>query len=287
MDLVGACTAFVHVSDRGSFTHGAAAAHIPQPVASRRIAALEKHLGAPLFDRTGRHPTLTQFGHAVLPAARRLIELAHTLEHDAATARLTPLRIAVPTTCTTRDLAHLTAHARHHDLNLDPHPAPPIQRTHLLHTHQVRTALICAPPDQAHWTAPLGLATHKPPRTHTTYLETLRNSRTDTTPRRRVWIQPEDDTPHTRDPLTRTGHALGLHPAQIALATGLTTATAEVLTSDDLLLCTPHQAESLDLHWRPIGEIQPTRTHTAIGEHAHTLHTHLHTHIARCLGAQT
>jgi phytoene dehydrogenase-like protein len=71
MDLLGACTAFVHVSDRGSFTHGAAAARIPQPVASRRIAALEKHLGAPLFDRTTRSPTLTQFGHAVLGLRQR------------------------------------------------------------------------------------------------------------------------------------------------------------------------------------------------------------------------
>ncbi|MFB8761645.1 LysR family transcriptional regulator [Nocardiopsis alba] len=287
MDLVGACVAFVHVSDRGSFTHGAAAARIPQPVASRRIAALEKHLGAPLFDRSTRHPTLTQFGHAVLPAARRLIDLAHTLEHDAATARRTPLRIAVPTTCTTLDLAHLTAHAREHDLNLEPHPAPPAQRTHLLHTHQVRTALTAVPPDQAHWSAPLGLAAHRPPTAHTLYLETLRAGRTDTTPRRRLWIQPEDDTPHIRDPLTRTGTSLGLHPAQITLATDLSTATAEVLTSDDLLLCTPAQAERLDLHWRPIGEIHPTRDHTITGEHAQTLRTHLHPHIARCLGAHT
>ena len=285
MDLVGACDAFVHVSDRGSFTHGAAAAHIPQPVASRRIAALEKHLGAPLLDRTGRHPTLTQFGHAVLPTARRLVDLARTLEHDAATARLTPLRIAVPTTCTTHDLAHLTARARHHDLNLDPHPAPPAQRTHLLHTHQVRAALTAVAPDQATWTAPLGLATHHPPTAHTHYLETLRAGRAPTTPRRRVWIQPEDDTPHIRDPLTRTGHALGLHPTQITVATSLTTATAEVLTTHDLLLCTPHQAERLDLHWRPIGEIHPTRDHTATGEQAETLRTHLHAHIARCLGA--
>lgn len=287
MDLVGACLAFVHVSDRGSFTHGAAAARIPQPVASRRIAALEKHLGAPLLDRTNRNPTLTQFGQALLPAARRLVDLAHTLEHDAAAARLTPLRIAVPTTCTTKDLAHLTAHARQHDLHLDPHPALPTQRTQLLHTHHVRTAITAVPPDRAHWTIPLGLAGHHPPHVTTHYLDTLRPHRTDTTPPPRIWIQPEDDTPHIRDPLTHTGDTVGLQPTQITVATTLTTATAETLTTHDLLLCSPHQADQLDLHWRPIGETQPARTYTTEGEKAHTLRTHLHDHIAHCLGAPT
>jgi DNA-binding transcriptional LysR family regulator len=287
MDLVGACTAFIHVSDRGSFTLGAAAARIPQPVASRRIAALEKHLGAPLFDRTTRRATLTQFGHTVLPTARRLVHLAHTLEHDAAQARHTPLRLAVPATCGTRDLAHLTAQARRHDHHIDPRPAPPAQRDELLHTRQVRTAITAVPPDQAHWTVPLGLATHHPPQARTHYLETLRPHRDTTTPPRRLWIQPEDDTPHIRDPLTRTGDTVGLYPTQITHAATLATATAEVLTTHDLLLCSPHQADQLDLHWRPIGEIQPARTYTTTGEKAEILRTRLDSHIARCLGAPT
>ena len=45
MDLVGGCRAFVSVSELGSFTRGSAAAGIAQPVASRRISALERHLG--------------------------------------------------------------------------------------------------------------------------------------------------------------------------------------------------------------------------------------------------
>ncbi|AUH44395.1 hypothetical protein CXR04_33090 [Streptomyces sp. CMB-StM0423] len=44
MDLVGACRAFVSVGTRESFTVGAAAAGLSQPVVSRRIAALENHL---------------------------------------------------------------------------------------------------------------------------------------------------------------------------------------------------------------------------------------------------
>jgi DNA-binding transcriptional LysR family regulator len=46
MDTLAACRAFVSVSDAGSFTIGAAAAQIPQSVASRRVAALEQEPGA-------------------------------------------------------------------------------------------------------------------------------------------------------------------------------------------------------------------------------------------------
>jgi len=67
MDLIGGCRAFVCVSETGSFTEGAAVAGIPQPVASRRIAALERHLGERLFDRSTRRARLTPFGRDMLP----------------------------------------------------------------------------------------------------------------------------------------------------------------------------------------------------------------------------
>lgn len=69
---------FVQVGERGSFTLGAAAAGVPQPVVSRRIAALERHLGGLLFDREGRRAALTPFGRDLLPSARRLVELTRT-----------------------------------------------------------------------------------------------------------------------------------------------------------------------------------------------------------------
>ena len=62
MDLPAACRVFVSVGERATFTLGAAAASVPQSVASRRIAALEKHLGVHLFDRTTRRAALTPFG---------------------------------------------------------------------------------------------------------------------------------------------------------------------------------------------------------------------------------
>lgn len=56
VDLVGACRAFVSVSDHGGFTVGAAASRMSQSVASRRVAALEEHFGEQLFERASRGP---------------------------------------------------------------------------------------------------------------------------------------------------------------------------------------------------------------------------------------
>ncbi|MCK9869203.1 LysR family transcriptional regulator [Nocardiopsis dassonvillei] len=248
MDLVGACKAFVNVSERGSFTLGAAAARIPQPVASRRIAALERHLGARLFDRSTRRATLTQFGRDMLPSARRLVRLAEEMEHDAERAALRPLRLAVPDTCATRDLALLGAEAR--------------DRAKARRQRQV-----CIRAS----------------------LETLRLPRDRSSSRgRRVWLQPEDDVPHVRDPLNRLRDAVGLRPGQVVLAASLASAAAEVLGSRDLLLCSPRQAEDLGLYWRPTGEVRLARGYEVAaetGDEAERLRALLGRAIARCLGA--
>ncbi|MFC3997580.1 LysR family transcriptional regulator [Nocardiopsis sediminis] len=289
MDIVGACRAFVSVSERGSFTLGAAAARIPQPVASRRIAALEQHLGARLFDRSTRRATLTPFGRDMLPSAKRLVRLAEAMEHDAERAKRTPLRLAVPDTCTTRDLALLDADARTHAIYLDLHTAPPAERAELLRSQQVGAAITEVPPDEGHWSVPLGLACTAQPRADTLYIETLRAGRGGRTARRRrIWIQPEDDVPHIRDRIMRTRDAVGLQPAQVAVAPALTSAAAEVYGSTDLLLASPAQARELDLHWRPIGELRLVRTFdiTATdGDQAHRIRAALHDAIAHCLGA--
>ncbi|CAL9367506.1 hypothetical protein SUDANB67_00802 [Nocardiopsis dassonvillei] len=289
MDLVGACKAFVNVSERGSFTLGAAAARIPQPVASRRIAALERHLGARLFDRSTRRATLTQFGRDMLPSARRLVRLAEEMEHDAERAALRPLRLAVPDTCATRDLALLGAEAREEGIHLDFRSAAPAARTELLGAREVRAALAGVPPGEAAWTVPLGLAGAGEPRAGAVYLETLRLPRDRSSSRgRRVWLQPEDDVPHVRDPLNRLRDAVGLRPGQVVLAASLASAAAEVLGSEDLLLCSPRQAEDLGLYWRPTGEVRLARGYEVTaetGDEAERLRALLGRAIARCLGA--
>ncbi|WP_186319082.1 LysR family transcriptional regulator [Streptomyces sp. SAJ15] len=290
MDLVGACRAFVSVNQHGSFTDGAAAARMSQSVASRRVAALEERFGEPLFERTSRRAVLTPFGRDMLPAARQLVQAADVLLHEADAAKRKPWRLAVPGVCPTVGLARLVAEARGHGVTLDVRVAAPSPRAELLHAQQVRAALLAVPPDEATWSVPLGLATARDPGVRRVYLETLRMGRADSGPARRVWIQPEDDVPHIRDPLTRLRDAVGLRPAQLVAAEDLTTAAAEVLGTGDLLLCSPAQAAELALHWRPIGETTLSRGYAlaaaADGNPQH-IEARLGDAIARCLGADT
>ncbi|WP_155361784.1 LysR family transcriptional regulator [Acrocarpospora macrocephala] len=289
MDLLGAWRAFVNVSERGSFTEGAAATRVPQSVASRRIAALEKHLGERLFDRSSRGAMLTQFGRDMLPSAKRLVRLADDMEHEAEQARLNPLRLAVPEVCAVRDLARLAAEARQNGVYLDFLAAPPAERAELVRSREVRAALVAVPPSDATWSVRLGLAGTADLPVRTVYVETLRAGRAARSSRRsRIWIQPEDDVPHIRDRLFRVRDAVGLQPAQVGVSATLTAATAEVFGFADLLLCSPGQARELGLHWRPLGEIPLVRgfdVAAAVGDDAERIRDRLWHAIARCLGA--
>ncbi|MFD7066232.1 LysR family transcriptional regulator [Streptomyces sp. NPDC059913] len=289
MDLVGACRAFVSVGERGGFTVGAAAARMSQPVASRRIAALEERLGERLFERTSRRAAvLTPFGRDLLPAARQLVQAADDLIHEARAAGSRPVRLAVPGTCSAVALAHLVAEARDHGLVLDLRVAPPARRAELVRLQQVRAALLAVPADEAVWSVPLGLAGAGDPGVNRVYLETLRLGRGSTGPARHVWLQPEDDVPHLRDPLTRLRDALGLRPGQLAVAADPTTALAEVLRTRDLLLCSPDQAREFGLHWRPVGELPLGRGYALVAAaegDPRPLRDQLDDALARCLGA--
>lgn len=64
---------FVAVADERNFTRAAAALFISQPALSKQIRALERQLGAPLFDRDGRSVRPTPVGEALLPHARRVL----------------------------------------------------------------------------------------------------------------------------------------------------------------------------------------------------------------------
>jgi DNA-binding transcriptional LysR family regulator len=250
MDLVASCRVFIHVGERGSFTLGAAAARVPQSVASRRIAALEEHFGAPLFDRSARRAVLTAFGQDMLPPAKRLVQLAEEMEYHAEQSRLRPLSLAVPATCPVRQLALFDAAVRDQGTVLDIRTADPPDRAELLRSGRVQAALIAVPPDGADWTIPLGAASSSGG-TRPLRLEELRPGRGQRSPRR-VVIQPEDDVPHIRDVLQRTGHRAALLPAQVTVAASLIAAASEVMRTGDLLLCSAAQAAELGLTWRPL-----------------------------------
>ena len=65
--------AFVAVAESGSFSRAAEKLFMTQPAISKRVAALEEDLGAPLFDRLGRSIQLTEAGVKFLASARRIL----------------------------------------------------------------------------------------------------------------------------------------------------------------------------------------------------------------------
>ncbi len=74
MDL-DAVRTFVAVVDAGRFQGAAVALSVTQQAVSKRIAALERDLGVPLFTRGGRGARLTVDGQALLPHARELLRV--------------------------------------------------------------------------------------------------------------------------------------------------------------------------------------------------------------------
>ncbi len=72
--------AFLLVAEEGSFSLAAERLHLTQPAVSKRIALLEQGLGSALFDRIGRHTTLTEAGQALLPHARTITQQLFSAE---------------------------------------------------------------------------------------------------------------------------------------------------------------------------------------------------------------
>jgi DNA-binding transcriptional LysR family regulator len=64
----------VTVADEGSFTRAAQRLHVAQPGVSAQIKELEREMGEPLLDRSGRTVCLTEAGAAVLPYARAALD---------------------------------------------------------------------------------------------------------------------------------------------------------------------------------------------------------------------
>ncbi|MFF1571696.1 LysR family transcriptional regulator [Leifsonia sp. NPDC058292] len=292
--MIAACRVLVEIDERGSVTRAASALDVAQSVASRRILALENHLGSPLLERNARRAVLTPFGRDLVPSARRLVRLADELELDAERARLRPITIAVPESCTTRDLAVADAAGRAAGLRFEFVAASPVRRAELTRTLGVRVAVAAVPVDEAHWVARLGAAGRRPA-DRVLRLDGLRPRRgkgsgRDEDAGSRIRISPEDDLPHVRDTLTRAGYAAGLAPGQLPVDGSTTASLAGVLTDGDLLLCTEAEAGDLGLHWRPIAGLDIARGFALAGDSDHDVESVLQAigeEIAGALGATT
>lgn len=73
---------FVAVAETRHFTRAAELVHVAQPSLSQQIRALERELGADLFQRARGNITLTDAGEALLPLARRILADAETARYE-------------------------------------------------------------------------------------------------------------------------------------------------------------------------------------------------------------
>lgn len=96
-----AISGFVAIAEAGSISAAARRLHLSKSVLSERLAALERQLGAPLFQRSTRKLSLTEDGAAFLERAAAIVREveAATAEMGERRGRLTgPMRISAPVT---------------------------------------------------------------------------------------------------------------------------------------------------------------------------------------------
>jgi len=73
---------FVAVAERLNFSRAAEALHVAQPAISQQIHSLEKELGEPLFQRSGKRVQLTEAGQALLPHARQILSAVEAARNE-------------------------------------------------------------------------------------------------------------------------------------------------------------------------------------------------------------
>jgi LysR family transcriptional regulator, regulator for bpeEF and oprC len=99
MDQLLAMRVFSRVAERGSFAQAADELDISRAAASGHVAALEKHLGVRLLNRTTRRVSLTAEGADYLRRCRRILDEVQDAEETLRGARSKPqglLRVDVP-----------------------------------------------------------------------------------------------------------------------------------------------------------------------------------------------
>lgn len=259
LDLRAACEAFVAVAERESFTSGATAAGMTQSVASRRVAALEDHLGARLFDRSSRRVELTAFGREVLPSALKLVTAAQELADDADRAGHLTVKVGIPLHADAAAAAHLRAAAAAQGMLVDLLPALPAERAEGLSTGRLELALEHVAPDRATWSTQLGIAIDWPNAVGTDFFFAELRKRRGHARLRRLWLQPEDDVPAIRDRVERVRNGAGLVPSQVRTAASVVNAMSEAIGGDDVVLCAAHEAKQFGLDWRPLGDVHLMR----------------------------
>src|SRR5690349_20102934 len=107
---------FVAVAEKANFTRAAARVHVAQPGVSAQIRRLEREVGHPLLDRSGRTVRLTEVGAAVTPHARAALAAVSgaRMAVDELTGLLSgQVNVGMLTSCSSVDVPDLLADFHH------------------------------------------------------------------------------------------------------------------------------------------------------------------------------
>lgn len=265
MDLLGALRTFEAVADERSFTRGAARTDQPQPVASRRVAALEAHLGVALLQRTSRRVDLTAEGRRLLPVARELLVQADRVE------RLfegdePPLVLAVPAALDHRARAAVRRGLPGRAVVLV--EGDVAERNAALGEGRAGLALLPVAADRGEVVVPLGVATaDDAPRRFV--VATLRSGPAERGGRpRALHVLAEDDVPPVRDPVRAACFAAGLRHDQVRVATEPGEAWTSVFEHGDVVLASAAEAARAGVGWSPLVDPVVARAYRLEGDAA-------------------
>ena len=261
VDLIGQLESFVSVAETGSFTRGAELRSIPQPVVSRRVAALEKRLGGRLLTRTSRSVELTPFGRSLLPHATDLVAKAHHFV-ERARAHTVEFVIGMPPEADARALVAARHAAEDAGLALGFVECAPTERAASLGAGSASAALVPCPPDEADMSAVLGAGTAgNALRGRRIHVDQLRRHDRHERPGV-VHIDAEDDVPWVRDVVRRAARSAGLRPDQVDVGSARTAALTAAYEYADVIVCTQVWAARNDLRWRQLAGVDVRRSYT-------------------------
>lgn len=292
MDLVAACRVLVQLEDQGSVSLAAAAGRVPQSVASRRLAALEQHLGVPLVDRTARRSTVSREGRRLVPAARRLVRLADAFVADASRPRTLPRIVGMPEGLPEQALAALDVASWDLGEPVALQALPLSSRREALDGGLLDAALLPAPPEQDRWRVLLGCASALPLDRAELRLEALRPARRGASAGplagAPLVVLPEDDVPHVAERLRRAAAQEALRADAVQVAASRSALLAAVSTRGALGVLGAREAAASGLHWTPFTGPPLVRGYAPIAQDPATvvlLGERLRAAVARCLGA--
>ena len=261
MDILNCARAFVSVAHRQSFSAASHDERTTQPVVSRRVAALEVHLGGALLERSTRQVSLTPFGAAILGHAQAVLSAERALLDAAASHRRGTVRLLVPPDHDPALWAALRLRALGAGTDLQIEENDRERRSLRFRLGEADAAILPVETARADWVVPLGLA-QATDRTRPLTLAALRPTRA-LRPQAawRIAVLAEDASAQLLTMLRESAAESGLAAHQVYESPSVVSALTGALAGEDWVLCTQEQAAAWRLQWFEVRELAVARAY--------------------------